>query len=284
MSRTGTILATCLAAAIISLTAFTGTRLYAQTIAHSSREPQSCAVIVCGVTGDQAHFDRFWKLTIQTRQLLTERLGFKPEDVRILFEEKDPDSSIVSARSTKADILAVLEDTGKALRPDDLFFLFIFGHAGTDGHDVRLHLPGPDMSPEELTDAVNKLPPSRQVIILGTPVSGYFMMPMLRKDRVVISATRPTAEMSETVFPYCFVESFLDKRADANSDGLVSIAEVFNCATKRVKEFYDERELIQTEHARLNDTGEGGGSEYVDDKMPDGRAAEKLTFRRITPM
>jgi len=224
---------------------------------------------------------------------LKDKYGYKPENIFFLFEEKPKKESPVYATSRKENIQKVFDLLKSKLKPEDELFIFIAGPADYYDGSARLNLPGPDLSEKEFGAMLDTLPAARIISAITTPVSGYFLKYVAKPGRITITATRATMEINETVFPYVFVDAFTDEAADANHDGLLSVAEIFNYAQAGVEKFYKEYEtrgrkvtpeaedsLIQTEHSLLDDTGTGIGSRKLDADSKDGKKAAQESFER----
>ncbi len=256
--------------------------------------PNRYAVIICGLSGDDAHYQKLWGLGSKLYTALVHRYGYKPENIFFLFEEKARKESPVFDTCRKENIQKVFELLKTKLKSDDQLFIFVAGPADVYEGSARLNLPGPDMSDKAFGALVDALPAARTVTAITTPVSGYFMKHVAKPGRITITATRAAMEVNETVFPYVFVDAFTDDAADVNKDGLLSVAEIFAYAQAGVEKFYKEYEvkgkksaapgaeegLIQTEHSMIDDTGAGIGSQKLDDKYKDGKKAAQEFFER----
>jgi hypothetical protein len=108
--------------------------------------------------------------------------------------------------------------------------------------------------------------------------SGDFVAALSRKNRVVITATRSGGERNETVFAKYFVEAFASDGADTDKDGTVSLLEAFDYARREVARFYDSERRLQTEHALLDDDGDGQGSLEPDPTLGDGSLARRFVL------
>jgi len=241
--------------------------------------PRGFALIICGISGDEPHYEKFWTLGTDLYYALRDKCGYPEDQIFFLFEEKPPGQQIVHATSRKTDIIKTFEELKGKLRPKDKLLIFIAGHADDEkrGH-TTFHLPGPDMTDEELGKLINTLPIKRLTTVVTTPVSGYAMRYLAKPGRITITATKADRELSETVFPYCFVKAFEDETADQNADGLLSVLEIFQYAKEKVLDFYLEKNLICTEHAMLDDNGDGIGVRAVDENAKDGKRAEQEYF------
>ena len=243
------------------------------------RLPRSFALIVCGVSGDEPHYEKFWTLGSDLYYALRDKCGYDTDRLFLLFEDKPAGQQIVHATSSKADIGKTFEQLKATLRPNDKLLVFLAGHADVeDGRHARYHLPGPDMTDEELGKLLDTLPAKRIITVVTMPCSGYFMKHIAKPGRISITATKRDKELSETVFPYCFVKAFIDETADQNADGLLSVLELYRYSREKVLDFFLEKDLIPTEHAMIDDDGDGIGAREVDEKSKDGKVAEQEYF------
>jgi hypothetical protein len=252
--------------------------------------PNRYAIIICGLSGDDAHYQKLWGVGSKLYTALRDRYGYKPENIFFLFEERPKKESPVYDTSRKENIQKVFELLKSKLKPEDQLFIFVAGPADLYEGSARINLPGPDLSDKELGALVDSLPPARIITAVTTPVSGYFMKYLAKPGRITITATRSALEINETVFPYVFVDAFTDDAADVNRDGLLSVAEIYNYAQAAVEKFYKEYEvrdpkaataedgLIQTEHSLIDDTGAGAGSLKIDATSRDGKKAAQESF------
>src|SRR5207237_3759134 len=87
--------------------------------------------------------------------------------------------------------------------------------------------------------------------------SGAFLPAVAAPGRVVITATKTGGERNETVFPEFFVAAFADPAADRDRNGHVSLAEAFEYAKAKVVQAFQQKGLLLTEHATMDDGGEG---------------------------
>ena len=102
-------------------------------------------------------------------------------------------------------------------------------------------------------------------------------MKLLSKPgRVVIAATEADAEVNETEFPYALAKVLEGsaKDNDADSDGQVSLAELFPKVVAATNERFTMDKRLPTEHAQLDDDGDGRGSEELLPPNADDAAAK----------
>ena len=163
------------------------------------------------------------------------------------------------------------------VRPDDLLFLLLLGHGNFDGSDYRYNLRGPDLTGAELSAILDRFPAQRIVLVCTTPASGALIPRLSRGNRVILTATKNGHEGNETVFARFFVESLHNPEADTDKSGQVSILEAYSLTHRKVKEWYAENNRLATEHARLDDNGDGVGT-----ALPDAASGEGLLAGQVT--
>lgn len=138
-------------------------------------------------------------------------------------------------------------------------WLILVGHGTFDGKEAKLNLRGTDVSATELASWLK--PFRRPVIVVNTASSSGPFLPMLAGDRrVVVTATRSGYEQNYTRFGRQFAEALLDPQSDLDQDGQTSLLEGFLSASFRVADFYKTEGRLATEHALLDDNGDGLGT------------------------
>jgi hypothetical protein len=113
--------------------------------------------------------------------------------------------------------------------------------------------------------------------------SGDFVQAVAAPGRTVITATRSAREQNETVFAGFFVEAFTGEDADLDKDGRVSMLEAFRYAAREVERHYADQDLLMTEHAQLDDDGDGKGSDTPEATSGDGMVAATLFLSAAPP-
>ncbi|MBX3732010.1 MAG: hypothetical protein KF791_05400 [Verrucomicrobiae bacterium] len=151
---------------------------------------------------------------------------------------------------------AAVAAAGTESRP---LWLVLIGHGTWDERDARFNLRGPDVSAAELASWL--MPVERPVAVINTAsASAPFLKALAGTNRVVITATRSGAEVNATRFGLPFAEALTDPAADLDHDGQVSLLEAFIAASSRVAEWYATAGRLATEHALLEDSGDGLGT------------------------
>lgn len=170
--------------------------------------------------------------------------------VTVIGLESDPAGS---DRDRLAQWLAGRHGDGPPL------WLVYLGHGTFDGRAARLNLRGPDLDASELADALR--PVTRPIVFVhGGSASAPFLPALSGPDRIILTATRSGHEVNYARFGETFAEVIADPSADIDQDGQTSLLEAFVFAAQRVETFYTEQGRLATEHALLDDNGDGRGT------------------------
>ncbi len=142
--------------------------------------------------------------------------------------------------------------------PGELWLILV-GHGTFDGNEAKLNLRGPDLS---ATDLAEWLQPFRRplAIIDTTSSSAPFLARLAAPGRVIVSATRSGHEQNYARFGKFLAEALPDPKSDLDKDGQVSLLESFLSASHRTAEFYKTEGRLATEHALVDDNGDGLGT------------------------
>ncbi len=139
-------------------------------------------------------------------------------------------------------------------------YLVLIGHGTFDGKEARFNLRGPDVSATELANWLQ--PFHRPLAVIDTSSSSApFLNKLSRTNRVIITATRSGNEQNFTRFGQYFAEAITSADADLDKDGQVSLLEAFLMASRRTAEFYKVEARLATEHALIDDNGDGLGTQ-----------------------
>jgi len=141
----------------------------------------------------------------------------------------------------------------------DELWLVLIGHGTFDGKEAKFNLRGPDLSATEL--AVWLQPFRRPVAVINTAsASGPFLSKLSAPGRVIVTATRSGHEQNYARLGQYLAEAITDSQSDLDQDGQTSLLEAFLTASHRVAEFYKTDGRLATEHALLDDNGDGFGT------------------------
>ena len=141
----------------------------------------------------------------------------------------------------------------------DELWLVLLGHGTFDGKDAKFNLRGPDLSADTLAALLQ--PFKRPLAVIDcSSASAPFLNKLSAPGRVIITATRSGNEQNYARFGQYLSEAINDPMADLDKDGQVSLLEAFLMASRRTAEFYEADGRLATEHALLDDNGDGLGT------------------------
>ena len=231
------------------------------------------AVIISGIGGDETYSTRFAKWVADMRSALVERLGFAEERVTALTE-KPVEEELPCSPEAVREVFGRLRNS---VKPDNQVFIFFIGHGSFDGKNATVNLRGRnDLSAADYAQLIKSLPMRKAVIVNMASASGEFIKPLSGAGRVVITATRSGQEQNAPRFAEYFVAALGNPEADADKNSRVSALEAFTYATKLTADYYEKKGLLATEHALLDDNGDGVGHTKADEG--DGTLARTTYF------
>src|SRR5262249_753081 len=147
----------------------------------------------------------------------------------------------------------------------DTLWVFVFGHAHYDGRYGWLNLPGPDLQHVEFGSLFSAIRCHEQVFFMTTSVSGFFLKPLAQPGRIVITATEPDREVNETMFPQKRGRGVSEpppySEFDVDADGRLTLLDAYLWSARETASFYATDMLLATEHAQIDDNGDGRGTE-----------------------
>lgn len=138
-------------------------------------------------------------------------------------------------------------------------WLVLLGHGTYDGRTAKFNMRGPDFTPDDLAGWLK--PFKRPLAVIDcSSCSAPFLTKLSAPGRVIITATRSGDERNYARFGQYISEAIADPSADLDKDGQTSLLEAFLMASRQVAEFYKDQGRLMTEHALLDDNGDGKGT------------------------
>ena len=239
-------------------------------------QPGSHLLAIVGLGGDLENSDRFHQWASTIVDAARGRYGLSAESVVYLGEDPARDPKRISGRSTREAIAAAVDRLARAARPGDIVFVVLIGHGASATGGARFNLPGPDLTAAEYAALLNRFASQTVIFVNTASSSGGFVQALAGRNRVVIAATTTDGERNQTRFGEFLAEAFTADGADGDKDGRVSILEAFNWARTRVAESYKRDGQLLTEHAVLDDNGDGKGTAAPGQPGADGALARTL--------
>jgi len=229
-------------------------------------------LIVVGLGGEPHYTKLFNEWAAQMAEIAERVLAIAGERITVLQGSAEGDGET----PRKEDVLTMLRNTADASTAGDMVMVLLIGHGTARNGRALFNLPGPDLSASELREQLQLFAGRSLVIVNAASSSGAFVRELSDAGRVVITATASGSEHQFAYFGGHFVSAFVADAADKDKDNRVSMLEAFNHARRAVARAYKEDDRILTEHALLDDNGDGVGSRLTEASVADGAIAAKL--------
>ena len=255
----------------------------AASVAQKS-DPNKFAVIVNGPGGEAAYSKQFSEWTTDLSAVLTKRYGFDSNRIKVLSEKQ----------ATAEEVKRIFASLKSELDAGNVLYLFMIGHGSFDGKEAKFNLVGPDLGASDYNQLLSALPTKRIVVFNMSSASGEFVKSLSAKGRIVITATRNGQETNATRFTGFLINALNATDGDTDQDGHTSVLEAFVYANRLTDEFYKRAGRLATEHALIEDNGDGVGREkaeagegllaratYLDSLSGDEAAASAATGRLL---
>jgi hypothetical protein len=240
-------------AAVIAAVIAAGSLALARPAAADPAAAPPDLLLVIGAAGSPEYAARFREASTRWQ-----RTGSRARaTVRVVGEPTEKEIGRASAGSSDRQRLQAA--IGQLATGSSTLWLVFIGHGTYDGRTARFNLRGPDVSAAELAAWLK--PVSRPLVFVNAAsASAPFLRAVTGAGRVVVTATKTGGEFSAPRFGGAFAEAIGDARADLDRDGGVSVLEAFLHASKRVESSFAEEGLLASEHALLEDNGDGLGT------------------------
>jgi hypothetical protein len=228
-------------------------------------DPNRFALIVAGAGGEEQFTKKFTSQVMRLYDAVTTRLGFDEKHVFLLTENLSggPEEGTRAnfARASAEEVKRALGTIKSAANAESLVLVVLVGHGSSDNQQPKFNLVGPDLAAKDYAALFTALPTKRVVFVNCASSSGDFVKPLSGEGRIVITATRSGNEQNATVFAEHFIGALTEAAADGDKNGRVSVLEAFTYTTKQTADWYKQKDRLATEHALVDDNGDGVGHE-----------------------
>lgn len=253
-------------------------------------------VILCGSGGEAEYSPKFREWGNRLKTVLINRLGVPADHVALLAEPEN-DTTAPGAATSLENIQALFKDLVTKTTAEDDVYVYLIGHGSHLKDESKFQIPGPDLTATGLDAMLAELPTGRAIVIDGTSSSAGFINTLTGPNRIICAATKSAAEFNATEFMRFFVEALEDGSADRDRDERISVLEACEQASALTGSWYASETLIATEHAILDDNGDGlgtrlpidptlneapPGSAPVDAAQIDGKLADQVYLKNYS--
>jgi len=233
-------------------------------------------LVVSGIGGTDDYRQQFVHQSQQLKQAALDA-GIPRDNIVMLADQADEADYRPADKQT---LLRTIREIGARAAPEDRVFVILIGHGNARGDGAVFNLPGPDISADELGAALDQLGERQLVIVNTASSSGPFVGRLSGSNRVVMTATASAQEFQAPLFGGFFVSAFASAGADRDKDERISMLEAFDFARSEVRRSYDSSKRLLTEHALLDDNGDGEGSQQPGEYQADGALANRVYLQQ----
>jgi hypothetical protein len=238
---------------------------------------QSHLLVVTGSSGGASYSQQFHQWSTTLIQAATSKHGVPAANI-VYLSEKPELGGGNAGRSTREAVEQAFQDLATRSRPGDAILVVLIGHGSAESGAARFNLPGPDLTAADYRQCLDRLPGRKIGFVNTASASGAFLSVLSAPERVIVTATRSGMERNETVFAAHFVAAYAGEGADADKDQKISLLEAYTYAALEVERWYNEQNRLLTEHAQLDDDGDGKAASRPDGRTGDGRLARTLVL------
>jgi len=204
----------------------------------SQLQAKSAGLVVSGLGGNPEYAIEF----AEQGQAITTALGSLGSHV----------NQFVWLDGATADRQVILDTIAtQAALASDTFVLILLGHGSVDRRGWRFNITGPDLSTDDLVAALAPVQSAQQLIVAATSASGALLDVLSQPGRTVVTATKSGGEINAVRFPEFLTEAMVSTAADIDRNEILTIAEAWRYANEKTQQYYQQRKLLASEHARL---------------------------------
>ena len=265
-------------ASLLALTAACTLILPAAPGVAAGHAQESHVLVVRGLAGTPEMGERFQRWATRLVDASVDRFGLLPDNVIYLAPDPEVDPDRITGESRAENVESTLREIRSSLEPGDRLLIVLIGHGTFDGEESRFALPGPDLTATDFDGLLEGFPDGSVALVNTASASGAFLPVLSDPGRVVVTATSTGRERNTTEFGRFFTEALATEGADTDQDGTVSLLEAFVYARTEVERHYEEQNLLLTEHALLDDSGDGEGSDEPSRDGEDGTLASTFVL------
>ncbi len=208
-------------------------------------------LVVVGAEGAEEYGEKFREAVDTWR----EAAAMGGAEFEVIGLEEDSEKG----REDRARLEARLGELSARTESGPLWVVLV-GHGTFDGRVAKFNVRGPDFTDADLAGWLKGS--SRPLAVINTAsASGPFIKSLAGENRVVITATKSAFEVFYARFGEHFARAIAGEAgADLDNDDQVSLLEAFLFSADQVGQFFEMEGRLATEHALIDDTGDGLGT------------------------
>lgn len=167
-------------------------------------------------------------------------LGFDEENIFLLTSDypREDDGKAITIKATEANLRRVFDYLDDTVDTNDLVLFYTTGHGKKQNNQSTVLLADAELSASDLRDLVGSIKAGDYVIVADQCYSGGIAKSFSELEGRVASFSSTDSEHAT----YCesfarpFWQSFRNGKADVNNDGITTLDEAFEYASRNHKE------------------------------------------------
>ncbi len=215
-------------------------------------------VLIGGINKDPEEIRSKDRAISRLGQYFIQQVGVDPANLAVLAA---PDSFVsgITGASTKDGIAAAFSKL-QSLTPNDRLVIYFAGQANIVGDELRLNIPGPDLTHAELAALLAPLNPGQLTVVLDCPGAGLAAEALAGPNRILIYSARSDQPVS-TRFSDYFVPALMLPDSDVDGNGTTTLLEAFQYTVQQIDTLFRDQNLMKSENALLEDNGDATPSQ-----------------------
>jgi hypothetical protein len=152
---------------------------------------------------------------------------------------------------TREDVLEYFTTLGTQITASDRLAVYLIGHGSYDDYEYKFNIAGPDLTGDDLAQALSELPGGNQLVVNTSSASGALADTLIDDERMLILATRSGVERHATKFGNYFAAALGDPGADLDKNQVISAGEAYRFAERQVDDYFERNGQLATEHSHM---------------------------------
>ncbi len=240
--------------------------------AAESLPSERLGLFITGLSGTNQFKTTFEQAADYLRQILLLN-GYQMSDLVKFAEVKSTQTKKwgYEGISTSDQVRAYLKKLSQREKPFKQVFLFIGAHANGRDEEAKVHLPGRDMIYKQLISGLDAIPAEQMIVIVAAPQGITWIEHLSKPGRVIIVGNGYREydfipELFLRTFPEMFTKlsrEHAENSLEKNRPIRISLRDVFVETQRRVRHWYWENNLQNTEMALLDANGDKRGESLL---------------------
>lgn len=238
---------------------------------NNERQSHRWLILMCGLPGDDAHRERLTAAVIRIASAAEVVFNVDPQRLTVLVGDQAMAEAVSGevadpAVCTRQSVESTFRQLGTRVAPGDSCWVVLLGHGQLYAGRSTLNIEGPDFDATELARWAQRVQCNERVFFATMPTSGFWLKPLAGPRTVTISATDADFEITGTEMPYALANVLSGNAetqplVDVDEDGQLSLLDLYLAVNLEIHGRFKSLQRLQTEHAQLDDNGDGRGSE-----------------------